>query len=74
VFPSNVLIDIPPARFHPAIQRVKEILDSGELGNIKSLETSLGVPKGMFNAQDIRFDYGLGGGAMMDMGCKLIPS
>jgi predicted dehydrogenase len=57
------------ARFHPAIQRVKEILDSGELGAIKSIETSLALPKGLMPADDIRFNYELGGGAMMDLGC-----
>lgn len=57
-------------RFHPAIARVKAILDSGELGPIKDLSASLALPKGMFGPADIRYDYSLGGGAMMDMGCE----
>lgn len=57
-------------RFHPAIQRAKAILDSGELGAVKSLEVSLMGPKGILADSDIRFDYNLGGGALMDMGCK----
>lgn len=56
-------------RFHPAIQRVKAILDSGELGTVQHIAVNLATPKGFIKPSDIRFDYGLGGGAMMDMGC-----
>ena len=60
-------------RFHPAIQRVKEIIDSGELGDIKSLSANLCTPGqgGFLKDDDIRFKFDLGGGIMMDMGCKL---
>ncbi len=57
-------------RFHPAVQRAKAILDSGELGAIKSVEATLTVPRGILKDDDIRFDYSLGGGGLMDMGCK----
>ena len=30
------------------------------------------VPKGIFADDDIRFNYDLGGGAMMDMGCTFL--
>ena len=56
-------------RFHPAISRVKAILDNGELGPIQNISASLAVPKGFTKEGDIRLDYELGGGAMMDMGC-----
>lgn len=56
-------------RFHPAIQRAKAILDSGEVGAIKSFEATLGIPRGLMPDSDIRFNYSLGGGALMDMGC-----
>jgi len=56
-------------RFHPAISRVKAILDNGELGPIQNISASLTVPKGFTKEGDIRLDYELGGGAMMDMGC-----
>ena len=61
---------------HPAIKRVKEILESGELGKIRHVDAVLSVPNGFFGSDDIRFDYDLGGGALMDMGCKplLLPS
>ena len=55
--------------FHPAILRAKAILESGELGAIKHAEVTMKIPKGVMAKDDIRFDYALGGGAMMDMGC-----
>lgn len=61
-------------RFHPTTARVKAILDSGELGPIKNLIGTLAVPAGLFIKKgDIRLNYSLGGGAMMDMGCKSSP-
>ncbi|TFY74049.1 hypothetical protein EWM64_g9963, partial [Hericium alpestre] len=64
-----VLLEAFHYRFHPAPQGAKEILDSGELGEIQSMEVSLAIPAGFFKDDDIRLKYDLGGGAMMDMGC-----
>ncbi|KAJ7588040.1 hypothetical protein C8J56DRAFT_940760 [Mycena floridula] len=64
-----VLLEAFHYRFHPAIQRVKAIITSGELGAVKHISTALSLPRGFIGTQDIRFDYSLGGGAMMDMGC-----
>lgn len=59
-------------RFHPAWLRFKEIIDSGELGKVKSITAALQFPSIMNVAadDDIRFKYDLGGGIMMDMGCE----
>jgi predicted dehydrogenase len=59
-------------RFHPSIQRVKEILESKELGAIKNISVTMVLPRVFFKDNDIRFDYTLGGGAMMDLGCGLL--
>lgn len=67
-----VLLEAFHYRFHPSNIRLKAILDSGELGAIKSVETFLGAPKGMFAKDDIRYDYSLGGGALMDTGCYTV--
>ncbi|THG96182.1 hypothetical protein EW026_g5612 [Hermanssonia centrifuga] len=67
-----VLLEAFHYRFHPAVQRAKAILDSGELGAIKSVEATLTVPRGILKDDDIRFDYSLGGGGLMDMGCYTI--
>lgn len=53
---------------YPAIQRVKWIVDIGELGKIKSIRTEFCLPKGVILAGDIREHYALGGGATMDLG------
>ncbi|KAM6497057.1 NAD(P)-binding protein [Amanita muscaria] len=65
-----VLLEAFHYRFHPAIQRMKAIIDSGELGAIKHVEANLVVPPGVIKGEDnIRYNYELGGGALMDMGC-----
>jgi predicted dehydrogenase len=57
-------------RFHPATQRMKEIVESGELGTLTKIEANLAVPGFFIKDNDIRMNYDLGGGAMMDMGCE----
>lgn len=65
-------MELTSISFHPAINRVKEIIESGELGKLKNISGSLRMPAQMrmFTLDDIRFDYKLGGGNLMDMGCK----
>ncbi|KIP03754.1 hypothetical protein PHLGIDRAFT_37266 [Phlebiopsis gigantea 11061_1 CR5-6] len=64
--------DAAPLRFHPAAQRVREIVRSGELGKLISATAEFAVPSLMsafvFEKHDIRFQYSLGGGCMMDVG------
>lgn len=57
-------------RYHPLLLRMKEIVDSGELGIIRHLEAHFCVP--LRRLYDIRYQYGLGGGATMDLGCYTI--
>jgi len=59
-------------RFHPAIKRVKAIIDSREIGEIQNITVEMQLPKGFLGDDDIRYDYELGGGAMMDLGCTSI--
>ncbi|KAI0367771.1 NAD-P-binding protein [Pilatotrama ljubarskyi] len=58
--------------FHPVLQRVREIVTSGELGKIKSVRSEFFWPSVvahfLFPGDDIRFDFDMGGGCMMDMG------
>ncbi|KAF8518951.1 NAD(P)-binding protein [Hysterangium stoloniferum] len=63
-----ILLEAFHYRFHPAFRRFTEILRSGELGNIKSAKSELKVPGGLFSKNDIRYNFDLGGGALMDMG------
>ncbi|KAJ7701329.1 NAD(P)-binding protein [Mycena olivaceomarginata] len=46
---------------------------AGELGAVKKhINCLYQVPRGIMKADDIRFNYSLGGGALMDMGCYTI--
>jgi predicted dehydrogenase len=54
-------------RYHPLAERMRSIAHGGELGTIRQIETSMCFPLPKFS--DIRYQYDLGGGAMMDAGC-----
>jgi hypothetical protein len=49
---------------------MKEIIDSGEIGEIRHIETHFCVPLPFFS--DIRYRFDLAGGATMDTGCYAI--
>jgi predicted dehydrogenase len=53
-------------RYHPLAARMREVVESGELGTIKRVETALCFPLPKFS--DIRYQYNLAGGATMDVG------
>jgi len=53
-------------RYHPLAQRMRDIVDSGELGTTRRVETALCFPLPKFS--DIRYQYDLAGGATMDVG------
>jgi predicted dehydrogenase len=57
-------------RYHPLAQRMAEVVSSGELGRIQRVETSVCFPLPRFS--DIRYDFGLAGGALMDAGCYAV--
>ena len=62
-------------RYHPLADRMREIVHGasgtgGELGTVRHVEASLCVPLPRFS--DIRYQYELAGGAMMDVGCYAI--
>jgi predicted dehydrogenase len=57
-------------RHHALAARMREILASGELGKLRRVEAELAFPLPRFG--DIRYDYGLAGGATMDAGCYAV--
>lgn len=61
-----VLMEAFHYRYHPLAQRMKEIVNSGELGTIRHIEAWLCFP--LFSRNDIRYNLSLAGGAMMDAG------
>ncbi len=57
-------------RYHPLAHRMRQIVDSGELGRLHHIETWLCAP--IINKSDIRYRIDLAGGAMMDMGSYVV--
>ncbi len=55
-------------RCHPQIARMLEILSSGEIGEIRHVQASLGY-HASFDAGSRIFDKALGGGGILDVGC-----
>jgi len=49
---------------------MQEIVESGELGKLRAVEASFCFPLPMFS--DIRYNFDLGGGALMDAGCYAV--
>lgn len=53
--------------YHPVMQRVLEIISSGEIGEITHVQSSLLIALPL--EEDLRWQWNLAGGAMMDCGC-----
>ncbi len=54
-------------RYHPLAARIAQILESGVLGEIQSVDAAFDVY--VDPADDVRQSFELGGGALMDLGC-----
>jgi predicted dehydrogenase len=67
---DRILVEAFHYRYHPLAARLKEIVDSGELGAIEHVEAHLCVPLPL--PGDIRYRLDLAGGATMDTGCYAI--
>ena len=65
---SLVVMEAMHYRYHPLIRRLAELV--GELGPVRHIQgwTSFAIA----DPGDIRYDYALGGGALMDGGCYVI--
>jgi predicted dehydrogenase len=63
-----VVMEAMHYRYHPLIRRLAELV--GELGPVRHIQgwTSFAIA----DPGDIRYDYALGGGALMDGGCYVI--
>ncbi len=67
---GRVLAEAFHWRYHPLAARIKEIVNSGELGQVRHIEATFYIP--LLKKGDIRYRYELGGGATMDTGCYTI--
>ena len=59
-------------RYHPFVDRMRAVLDGGELGRIDRIDAAFDIPDGHIPRTDIRWELALGGGATMDLGCYAI--
>jgi len=57
-------------RYHPLARRMEEVVHDGTLGEVERVETSMCFPLPRF--ADIRYQYDLAGGALMDAGCYAV--
>ena len=67
---GRVLVEAFHWRYHPLAARMREIVRSGELGEVRRVEASVCFPLPL--PGDIRYRFDLGGGATMDAGCYAI--
>jgi predicted dehydrogenase len=63
---GRVVMEAFHYRYHPLARRMVELVESGDLGTIRRIETALCFPLPKFS--DIRYNYDLAGGATMDVG------
>ncbi len=64
---GRVLVEAFHWRHHPLAARMREIVASGELGEIRHVEAAMCIPLPL--PGDIRYRLDLAGGATMDTGC-----
>jgi predicted dehydrogenase len=57
-------------RYHPMALRTEQIIASGVIGKLQRVEADLCFPLPKFS--DIRYNYPLAGGALMDAGCYAV--
>jgi predicted dehydrogenase len=67
---GRVLVEAFHYRYHPLFRRIREIMDSGEIGEVRHLEAHLCIP--LLLPGDIRYRADLAGGALMDTGCYTV--
>lgn len=65
-----VLMEAFHYRYHPLMKRMVSAFRSGEVGTPRHIEASFGFL--LKDKSDIRFDFDLAGGALMDAGCYSI--
>jgi predicted dehydrogenase len=67
---DKVVMEAFHYRYHALTTRMLEILNSGELGDITTIDAWLCFP--VVQGNDIRWDFQLAGGALMDAGCYTV--
>jgi predicted dehydrogenase len=63
---GRVLVEAFHWRYHPLADRLGDLCAGDEIGKLRSIDAGFEVG---VDPSDIRYDLGLGGGALMDLGC-----
>lgn len=72
---NRLLVEAFHYQYHPlCIDTLKNLLSNNrdQHGEMKTISATFTVPRTFLKANDIRFNYSLGGGAQMDLGCYLV--
>ena len=64
---GRVLMDAFHYRYHPVFLRARELIGSGELGELTAIDAAFHIP--VKDPDNIRMRYETGGGVTMDIGC-----
>ena len=64
---DRVVMEAFHYRYHPFTDRIVEVIGSGEIGEVRHLETWMCIPLPL--PRDIRWQLPLAGGSLMDVGC-----
>jgi len=67
---GQVLLEAFAYRFQPHILRIRDIVASGELGEVRAVRAAFGFP--LTRSDDFRWDAAKGGGALYDVGCYAV--
>ncbi|KAF2656727.1 oxidoreductase domain-containing protein [Lophiostoma macrostomum CBS 122681] len=68
---SPVLLEAFHYRFHPAWQHFITLFDSADVEHVEVVNS---LPAGVFSGDDIRFNYSLSGGTLMDFGAYAVST
>jgi len=56
-------------RYHPLVAQIQALLDAGVIGDVEGADAAFDLADGRIPMADIRWDYSIAGGSLMDLGC-----
>lgn len=56
-------------RYHPLVAQIQALLDAGVIGDVEGADAAFDLADGRIPMTDIRWDYSIAGGSLMDLGC-----
>jgi predicted dehydrogenase len=56
-------------RYHPLVAQMQAMLDTGVIGDVEGADAAFDLADGRIPMTDVRWDYSIAGGSLMDLGC-----